>query len=107
MAREGGKEELARFAIKTLLPLREQSKRIRKRLEVVKEDIAKLSEVVEGQAGELDDLKARVKAYLAQEKRDGFDCEDLGAGRTVADEEVEIELLRRRARFESSGNGGN
>jgi phage shock protein A len=90
----GGKEDLARFAIKKLLPLRRRLKHMEDRLKEIGEEEASLSGTVGEQEEEFENLRARVRTYLAQagsssEMADPF-CEPL-----VEDEEIEIELLRR------------
>jgi phage shock protein A len=94
LAVEGGKDDLARFAIKKLLPLRRRLKHMEERLKEVGKEQESLSEMLTEQEGEFESLRAHVRAYLAQagtpsELTDPF-CEPL-----VEDEEVEIELLRR------------
>jgi phage shock protein A len=91
---EGGKEDLARFAIKKLLPLRRRLKQMEERLKEVVKEQESLSETLTEQEGELESLRARVRAYLT---RAGAPSEltDPLCDPVVEDEEVEIELLRR------------
>ncbi len=94
LALDGGKDDLARFAIKKLLPLRRRLKHMGERLKEVGAERDPLSDTLKEQEEELESLRARVRAYLAQastfpELTDPF-CEPM-----VEDEEIEIELLRR------------
>lgn len=94
LAVEGGKEELARFAIKKLLPLRRRLKHMDERLKVVVEEQESLSETLTQQEGEFESLRARVRAYLAQSGT-ASELTDPLSEPAVEDEEIEIELLRR------------
>ena len=99
LAMVGGKEDLARFAIKKLLPFERRRKAMQQRTKVVHEEIGALEETVERQETELENLRIRVKAYLAQSDREGLGFDDpfaMPLAPLVEDEEVELELLRRR-----------
>ena len=91
-------EELARFAIKKLLPLRKTAKEIDARLAEIGKDEKDLGDQLTLQRDELEDLKARVREHLAQMPKDDLD-DVLGVG-PVADEEIELELLHRRQSME-------
>lgn len=95
LAMDTDKEELARFAIKKLLPLRRRLKHIEQRLQQGSEEQESLSETLNEQQGELDRLRARVRAYLAQADTPA-ELGDLFREPIVEEEEVEMELLRRR-----------
>ncbi len=97
LALENGQDDLARFAIKKLLPLRRDKGAIDNRLADVDEERAALAEVVVAQENELEELKAKVRAHLAAMPSDDLDPV-LGGG-SVADEEIEIELLHRRQKL--------
>jgi len=103
LALAGDKEELARFAIRKLLPLRHGAARIEHRREELRRRRGELEEQLAGQEGEYAQLERRVRGYLAQlgQERDGggMDFRDL----VVADEDVEIELLRRKQAAEKGG----
>jgi phage shock protein A len=101
LALGGDKEELARFAIRRLLPRREDVKTLRAQAADRGGEREALAARVEEQAGRLAALKARVRVELAR----GAGAEEPGAWiaePAVADEEVELELLRRR---EARGGG--
>lgn len=97
LALAGGKDELARFALRRLLPKRRNLSTLQQRGAEIAEqrsrDLAKLA----AQEHELAELERRVRAQLGAES----ERERSGAAPELppADEEVEIELLRRaRAR---------
>jgi phage shock protein A len=94
LAIEGGKEDLARFAIKKLLPLHRRLKRMEERLKEVVEEQGSLSKILTEQEGEFESLRARVRAYLAQAGTDSVLTDPLSEP-VVEEEEIEIELLRR------------
>lgn len=89
------KEELARFAIKRLLPLQQRRRRIEQRLEEIHEECESLAETLARQKTEFENLRARVRGYLAQAGSSTESGEPFSEP-FVADEEIEIELLRRR-----------
>jgi phage shock protein A len=92
LALAGGEEELARFALRRLLPKRRAAEIVELRTRV----LARL----ESQEREFEDLQRRVRARLAA-LRDEDSARALIAETPVAEEEVEIELLRRRTASES------
>ena len=95
MALEGGQEELARFSIRKLIPLRGNlSTTVAQHAEVTQEQ-AKLKERLESQEAEFESLRTRVRAHLARPIPTSLG-EGLLATPLVADEEVELELLRRK-----------
>jgi|MudIll2142460700_1097286.scaffolds.fasta_scaffold101385_1 phage shock protein A len=94
LALAGGKDDLARFAIRRLIPRRNEIKGLRAQIEQRNAEGQAVAERLAAQQTQLEELRSRVRAELARES-------DTGAspwlGETgVADEEVEIELLRRR-----------
>ncbi len=90
-----GKEDLARFAIRKLIPLRADVERSEARLVDVRAEHGSLGEKLGTQEQELETLKARARSYLASRPRDG-EPGDPFAATVVSDEEVEMELLRRQ-----------
>lgn len=102
LALSGGKDELARFAIRRLLPGREARAALEVRLGEVAETRAALAVAVRDQETCFEDLKRRTRARLAEiDARDRHEADELGvrlasAARDVTDQEVELELLRRR-----------
>jgi phage shock protein A len=94
LALGGGKDDLARFAIRRLLPRRKEASVLRAQVAERAEEARVLGERIEAQQTELEALKTRVRAELARRSEGGS---ALWCGESsVADEEVELELLRRR-----------
>lgn len=89
-----GEEALARFTLRRLLPLRRARSAAEARRDAVAREHAALAETVAEQAAALDALRARVGERLTR-LESGRDAPPAGGG-PVADEEVELELLRRR-----------
>jgi phage shock protein A len=100
LALAGGKEELARFAIRRLLPRRNEVKVLRTQIEERGEESRALAERLEVQEAQFESLRTRVRAELARETDPTASASWL-SDPVVADEEVELELLRRR-----QGEGG-
>jgi phage shock protein A len=100
LALAGGKDDLARFAIRRLLPRRNDVKSLRAQIEQRSTEGQSLADRLATQQTQFEALRTRVRAELARECEVGsvspWPCEDV-----VADEAVEIELMRRR-----SGVGG-
>jgi phage shock protein A len=94
LALSGGKEELARFSIRKLLPRRRSARDLQQRIVEIREQRTKLCTRLESQEQELEALQRRVRARLEAE-RAGEDA-IFAREETAADEEVELELLRRR-----------
>jgi phage shock protein A len=94
LALAGGKEELARFAVRRLLPKRKAAVALRTRTEEIAGDRERIAERLESQQQEFEELRRRVRTFLAAQHRDetGRAFPDEA---TVADAEVELELLRR------------
>lgn len=93
LALTGGKPELARFAVGRLLPVREARRELELRIAELGAERDRLCERLEEQEAQLAALRTRVQARLAERPR-----EAPAAGlRTPADEEIDLELLRRAA----------
>jgi phage shock protein A len=95
LALAGGKDDLARFAIRRLLSRRTEVKALAARIAEHAAEGRTLAERVEAQQTQLDALRSRVRAELARETP-GPDTLAWGGEPVVADEEVELELMRRR-----------
>ncbi len=95
LAMAGGKDDLARFAIRRLLSCRHETKALGVRLAEREEEARALGERVEAQQAKLETLRTRVRAELAREAS-AEEPAAWHADAPVADEEVELELLRRR-----------
>jgi len=94
LALSGDKDELARFSVRRLLPKQRALEDIVQRRAEISEEHARLGEKLEAQRAELDTLARRVAARLASEREGGTGGRPSEA--PAADEEVELELLRRR-----------
>ena len=95
LALSEGQEELARYAIKKLLPLRHGVQRIERRLEVLAEEQTNLETRLNDQQAEYELLEQRVRGYLARQGDDDGVAAAY-ANQVVTEEDVEMELLRRR-----------
>ena len=93
LALTGGKDELARFALRRLLPKRRNLTALRQRGAEIAEERARLSAKLDAQERELEELERRVRARLGAESQAARG--DALTEIPPADEEVEIELLRR------------
>ncbi len=87
-------DQLARYAIKKLLPLRHAVGQIERRIETLGEERVEIERQLAEQQAEFELLEQRVRGYLARHGQEGGGAafSDL----VVTDEDVEIELLRRR-----------
>ena len=93
LALQGGEEELARFSIRRLLPKRRVAEETRRRVEEVVAERTRLLAKLETQEVEFEELQRRVRARLAAEEPGAAPPHE---DPPAADEEVELELLRRR-----------
>jgi phage shock protein A len=98
LALAGAREDLARFALRRLLPKRAEADALRARIAEIRAERERLAPKLAEQERDFEELRARVHAQLAAEARGDrpAECE-----RSAADEEVELELLRRMG-----GEGG-
>jgi phage shock protein A len=91
LALAGGKDDLARFALRRLLPLREAARERRVRIAELRDRRTRLLEQLEAQEAELDALRTRA-GLAAEAESEPTPLSGVG----VAEEQVELELLRRR-----------
>jgi phage shock protein A len=96
LALAGGKEELARFAVRRLLPRRRAVEAARERAAALAETRARLREKLAEQERAFEELQASARARLAALAQQDGEGPAAHACGPVADEEVELELLRRR-----------
>lgn len=94
LAMEGDKEELARFAVRKLLALERRAEQLELRGRKLREESEELENELQRQEGELSELRVRVKSFLARSQAGEEDPHF--AEPVVEEEEVELELLRRR-----------
>ena len=95
LALAGDKDELARFAIRKLLPHRKQLEALAGQLGPRELERRELEAKLEEQAEQFESLKTRVRAELRARAAEPEGRGWLGEP-PVADEEVELELLRRK-----------
>lgn len=87
------RDDLARYSIKKLLPMRQTRDRLARRRVALTEERERLGEQLEEQRVALADLEVRVKADLASRGVEAGWCDETTV---VTDDDVELELLRRR-----------
>jgi phage shock protein A len=94
LALGGGRDDLARFALRRLLPLRREADALRERVTAIRAERERLEPKLAEQAEEFEILEQRIRERLAAESRTepAFGSPLATA---AADEEVEMELLRR------------
>ena len=97
LALGAGKEDLARFALRRLIPRRKEVGQWRAHLATRTAESGALAERVTQQQAQLDSLRTRVQAELRRERSTDATAPLFGEP-PVADEEVELELMRRRPR---------
>ena len=90
-----GREDLARFALRRLIPKRREIAALRSRIHEIRDERARIEERLEGQQSQFEELRARVHAHLAAQARATESSDPFGEP-IAADEEVEMELLRRQ-----------
>lgn len=93
LALAGEKDELARFAIRRLLPVREANRGVKAKIAEVAASRDRVAERLAEQEAEFEELERRVQTHLAEERHERQTPPP--PERSVADEEVELELLRR------------
>ncbi|MDH3518919.1 MAG: hypothetical protein OEM49_00555 [Myxococcales bacterium] len=93
LARE--EQELARYAVRRLLPKRRAAADLRRRAAEISQERARVLALVESQECAFEELQRRVRARLAAVRDEGA-AREIASEVPVADEEVELELLRRR-----------
>jgi phage shock protein A len=94
LALAGGKDDLARFAIRRLIPRRNEVTALRAQIEQRSAEARVLAERLAAQQAQFESLRTRVRAELARESEPSVDAAG-PCDAVVADEEVEIELMRR------------
>ncbi len=106
LALGGDDAELARFAVRRLLPKRQALQSLFARSAQLTESRARMRSQLETQESQLAELRPRVRAALLRPDPEPIEW----AGESVvSDEEIELELLRRRdvrSDVGSSGEGG-
>jgi phage shock protein A len=95
LAIAGGKDDLARFSVRKLLPMRRAAESARRRTAELEEERARLAETLAAQERQLEELAAQVRTRIAAARHAEGDA--FARPAPAADEEVELELLRRRS----------
>jgi phage shock protein A len=107
LALTGEDQELARFAVRKLLPVRDGLRALAERSCAAREERERVAARMSEQCEQFEELRRQVAVQLAAAKRERGRCEADGVGACcqgeagvaaggVSDEEVELELLRRR-----------
>ncbi|MEM1178530.1 MAG: PspA/IM30 family protein [Acidobacteriota bacterium] len=94
LAMAEGRDDLARFAAQKLLPLRRQLGGIEARRRDLDQECLELDGLLERQGAQLDDLRLRVRDAVDRWNDD--DGASFFAEPWIREEDVELELLRRR-----------
>ena len=94
LALDQGRDDLARYALGQLVPRLRLIERIDARVALIAEESRALRAKLETRESALEELRARVRAYRANRQTGAFDI----APETASEEQIEIELLRRKAR---------
>lgn len=94
LAMASGRDDLARFSIRRLLTLRAGAAAIAARIEQRTAQLVGLDERVAEQERKYAELESRVRAELGRQRPSR--CSEWEETSVVRDEEVEIELMRRR-----------
>lgn len=89
-----GRDDLARYALGQLVPRLRLLERIDARLGSIAEESRALRAQLQARESALEELRARVQAYLASRQVGDFQV----APEIASEEQIEIELLRRKAR---------
>lgn len=95
LALAGGKDDLARFAIRRLIPRRNDIKALQAQIEQRGDEGQALADRLTAQQAQFDRLRTRVRAELARQS-EAIPSAPWACDAAVAEEEVELELLRRR-----------
>jgi phage shock protein A len=91
LALNGGRKDLARYALRLLLRRRQVDDNIERRLSQVAKEQKELEIVLARQQAALEELRARVQTYLSEWEADHF----ADGAEPITDEHVELELMRR------------
>ena len=94
LALAGEREDLARFAIRKLLPKRGEVVALRARIDEIRAERERLAPKLEAQEAEFETLRGRVREQLDADAHATASTAAGGEWR-AAEEEVEMELLRR------------
>jgi phage shock protein A len=93
LAIAGDRDDLARFALRRVLPLRRDREALAAALADAREERGRLAEQLTAHERAFEELRTQVRARLAAP---GTALGELGGSAVPDDEEIEIELLRRK-----------
>jgi phage shock protein A len=100
LAIEEGAEDLARFSIRRLLATQRKTEVLEDQIRSSIEELSSLESRIGVRESELDELRRDVEAHLSRERAHSAGCavspENAEVVPFIRDEEVELELLRRR-----------
>jgi len=102
LALERDEPELARYAVRRLLPERAALRQMRERAAEIGAERDRLAVRLREQEAGFETLRARARAQLAELER--AEREDVTSAGAFSDEDVELELLRRRGADAPSGS---
>jgi phage shock protein A len=102
LAVRDGKDDLARAAIRRLLPLREAERRLLARIATLRDEQSRLTQRLALQEQEFEILTTRLQAELATFELRGQPADSFD-NPIITDDDVELELLRRRRGTRSAG----
>lgn len=101
LAVEGSRDDLARYALKQVLKLRGALERMEARLSLSAEEKKELEGTLATQEVMLEELRVRVQTFLSE--RDRHPDEIMAV--SVTEEQVELELLRRKKEATGTATG--
>jgi phage shock protein A len=99
LALDNEKQDLARHAIKQVLPIRARQKEIALRQQLLRDERRELDQIVGAQTADFDVMKARAQAELSRTEGDA-----LPLAVATSEEDIELELLRRQQAY-ATGKG--
>lgn len=103
-----GKDEIARMLIRKRRTLEKTSEQLQRQLQVVEEEKSRLTELLDDQRLQYDQLKVKAAAFCKMAEQKGFAVSapgiDLGTDwHGPSEEEVELELLQRKEALQQGG----
>jgi phage shock protein A len=103
LAMVGDDDNLARFAIRRILPKQAALQELFIRASEIDSHRSRAADQLEEQVAQLDELRPLVRARLARWETEGGSFE---RSEPITDEEVELEMLRRRTRKSAATESG-
>lgn len=108
IAIEKDKDDIARMLIKKLKPIEEHHQSLARKIDNIQREIEGLAEILETQRDQYRKFHLRATDYLSQTETKKWDDTMTSvfpgaAGLDLSDEEIELELIRRKERIHSKG----